>query len=72
MFGVQSRVYSRILLGTDILGGVVALFGAYALRSLVPFVPLELSQHFNPELLPFRDYLFFFLVSCLSGWPWPA
>ncbi len=62
MFGRHSRVYSRILLAADIGAGIATLFLAYSLRSLIHFFPLELSRHFNPELLPFREYLFYFLV----------
>lgn len=62
MFGRHNRVYSRILLTADIGAGVVCLFFAYSLRSLIPYFPLEISRHFNPELLPFREYLFYFLI----------
>ncbi len=62
MFGRHNRVYSKILLGADIGAAIVALFLAYSLRSLIPFFPVELSRYFNPELLPFQEYLLYFLI----------
>ncbi len=62
MFVRHKQVYSTILFCADIAAALVALAAAYWVRSLVRFVPLELSQHFNPVLLPFREYLFYFLL----------
>ncbi|MFQ5740635.1 MAG: sugar transferase [Acidobacteriota bacterium] len=61
MFGDRSRVYSKISFGADIAVGLPALLAAYSLRSLIRFAPSELSRHFNPELLPFHQYFFFYL-----------
>ncbi len=63
MFHRHYQVYSNLLLSSDVLSGLSGLFGAYYLRYyLVRFAPLELSRYFNPELLPFREYLFYYLV----------
>ncbi len=67
MFVRHKQVYSTILFMADWAVSLVALALAYSLRSLVRFSPLELSQHFNPQLLPFREYLFYFLL-VLPGW----
>lgn len=63
MFYRQYRLYSNLLLAADILAGLLGLYFAYYLRyHLVRFAPLEISRFFNPELLPFREYLFYYLV----------
>jgi exopolysaccharide biosynthesis polyprenyl glycosylphosphotransferase len=47
----------------DIVAGFVALDVAYSFRSfMVRLMPLEVSRNFNPELLPFREYFFYFAV----------
>ena len=64
MFHRQHRLYTNVLLAADVLAGLWGLYLAYYLRYyLVRFAPLEISSFFNPELLPFRDYLFYFLIS---------
>ena len=68
MFYRQYKLYSNILLVVDVLAGVFGLFVSYYLRyHLVRFVPLEISRFFNPELLLFRHYLFYFLL-CTPLW----
>jgi exopolysaccharide biosynthesis polyprenyl glycosylphosphotransferase len=63
MFYRQYRIYSNLLLVSDALAGLLGLYCAYLLRFyLVRFAPLEVSRYFNPELLPFREYLFYYLV----------
>lgn len=63
MFYGQYRFYSHFLLALDLAAGLVALNLAYYFRYyLVRFAPLEVSRFFNPELLPFREYLFYFLL----------
>ena len=63
MFYRQYRVYANLLLVSDVLSGLLGLYCAYYLRYyLVRFAPLEVSRYFNPELLPFREYLFYYLV----------
>lgn len=62
MFVRHRRVYSTILFCADGAAAVLALLVAYWLRTMVRFVPLEVSRHFNPQLLPFREYLFYFLL----------
>ncbi len=64
MFHRQHQLYANLLLAADVLAGLGGLYLAYYLRYyLVRFAPLEISSFFNPELLPFRDYLFYFLIS---------
>ena len=64
MFHREYRFYSNLLLVSDIAAGFLALHIAYRFRdSLVDFLPLEVSRYFNPELLPFRDYFFYFAIS---------
>ncbi len=64
MFHRQYRLYANLLLGADVLAGLWGLYLAYYLRYyLVRFAPLEVSSFFNPELLPFRDYLLYFLIA---------
>ncbi|MEE8350009.1 MAG: sugar transferase [Acidobacteriota bacterium] len=63
MFDRQYRVYSNLLLIADVLAGFLGLYGAYYLRYyLVRGAPLEISRYFGPELLPFLDFLFYYLV----------
>jgi len=63
MFHRQYRLFSNLLLVADILAGLWALYLAYYLRHyLVRSAPLEISRFFNPELLPFADYLFYWLI----------
>jgi|JYMV01.1.fsa_nt_gi exopolysaccharide biosynthesis polyprenyl glycosylphosphotransferase len=63
MFHRQYQVYANLLLSSDVLSGLSGLYCAYYLRYyLVRFAPLEVSRYFNPELLPFREYLFYYLV----------
>ena len=63
MFYRQYRVYANLLLTSDVLSGLLGLYGAYYLRYyLVRLAPLEFSRYFNPELLPFREYLFYYLI----------
>ncbi|MGH9340113.1 MAG: sugar transferase [Acidobacteriota bacterium] len=60
MFLHQYKAYSNLLLAADSIAGLVAIYFSYYLRYyLVKFVPLEVSRYFNPELLPFREYLFY-------------
>jgi len=64
MFHRQYRLYANLLLAVDVLAGLWGLYLAYYLRYyLVRFAPLEISSFFNPELLPFRDYLLYFLIA---------
>jgi exopolysaccharide biosynthesis polyprenyl glycosylphosphotransferase len=64
MFHRQYRLYASFLLAADILAGLWGLFLAYYLRYyLVRFAPLEISNFFNPALLPFRDYLLYLLIA---------
>ncbi len=64
MFHRQHRLYANVLLAADVLAGLWGLYLAYYLRYyLVRFAPLEISSFFNPELLPFRDYLLYFLIT---------
>ncbi|MFB3142485.1 MAG: hypothetical protein ACE1Z2_06720, partial [Acidobacteriota bacterium] len=64
MFHRQHQLYANFLLAADVLAGLWGLYLAYYLRYyLVRFAPLEISSFFNPELLPFRDYLLYFLIS---------
>lgn len=63
MFDKQYRVYSKFLLGADIIAVLPALYAAYHSRVfLVRWLPEEVGRLFNPELLPFSDYLFYLLV----------
>ena len=63
MFYRQYRLYSNLLLVADILAGILGLYAAYYLRYyLVRLAPLEVSRFFNPELLPIREYLYYFLL----------
>ena len=64
MFHRRYQLYANLLLAADVLAGLWGLYLAYYLRYyLVRFAPLEISSFFNPELLPFRDYLLYFLIS---------
>jgi len=64
MFHRQYRLYANLLLAADSLAGLWGLYLAYYLRYyLVRFAPLEISSFFNPELLPFRDYLLYLLIA---------
>ena len=64
MFHRQYRLYAGLLLAADGLTGLWGLYLAYYLRYyLVRFAPLEISNFFNPELLPFRDYLLYLLIA---------
>jgi exopolysaccharide biosynthesis polyprenyl glycosylphosphotransferase len=70
MFHSQYRTYSRLLLAADALVPLAALYISYRVRSsIVPFLPAQWASRFNPELLPFRDYLFYFLVLA-PCWIW--
>ena len=61
MFYREYRFYSNLLWVADVLAGFAALAVAYQLRSyLVAFAPSDISRYFNPQLLPFRDYFFYF------------
>ena len=62
MFRLHKRIYSNLLLFGDLAAGFVALFLAYWLRSLVPLLPVEINQHFFPEILPLSQCVVFFLV----------
>ena len=63
VFDRQYRVYSHLLLVADVAVGVPALFLAYFLRSHAgELIPSGLGGLFNPELLPFRQYLLYFLA----------
>ncbi|MBI4446281.1 MAG: sugar transferase [Acidobacteria bacterium] len=63
MFHRHYRLYASMLYLGDALSGLPALYGAYSLRSyLVRFAPEGLAVYFNPQLLPFRDYLFCYLI----------
>ena len=64
MFHRRYRLYASLLLAADVLAGLWGLCLAYYLRYyLVRFAPLEISNFFNPELLPFRDYLLYLLIA---------
>ncbi len=62
MFGQQNRVFSKILLAGDVSAALVALALSYWLRTLVWIFPVGITRHFNPILLPFPEYLFYFLA----------
>ena len=63
MFDRHYRLYSNFLFAVDTAAGLPSLYLSYSLRYyLVRFFPPELGRYFNPELLPFRDYLFYLLV----------
>ena len=63
MFYREYLFYSNLLWAADIVAGFVALVVSYSFRSyVVEFVPSGLSRYFNPELLPFREYFFYFLL----------
>ena len=63
MFDRQYRLYSKILLAADVVILLPALYVAYFFRShLVTFLPEEMERFFNPELLPFGDYLVYLLI----------
>jgi exopolysaccharide biosynthesis polyprenyl glycosylphosphotransferase len=67
MFHRQYRLYASLLLAADLLAGLWGLFLAYYLRYyLVRFAPLEVSNFFNPALLPFQDYLLYLLIAAPS------
>ena len=64
MFHRRYQLYANLLLAADVLAGLWGLCLAYYLRYyLVRFAPLEISNFFNPELLPFRDYLLYLLIA---------
>jgi len=68
MFDRHHLVYSRLLFIIDVLATVPALAVAYFARYyLVLVVPEGLSGSFNPELLPFSEYLTY-LVVFLPAW----
>lgn len=62
MFGDQGRVYSRLLLAADVVGAVLALACSYYARTFVRFIPDQWGTYFHPELLPLRNYFFYFMV----------
>jgi exopolysaccharide biosynthesis polyprenyl glycosylphosphotransferase len=63
MFDRQVKLYSRMLLLADVVAVLPALVVAYYGRYyFVKYAPQEISQRFNPELLPFSDYLLYLLV----------
>lgn len=63
MFYRQYRVYSNFLLAFDVLSGLIGLQCAYYIRYyLVKLAPSKISHYFNPELLAFREYFFYYLV----------
>ncbi len=63
MFHRRYQTYAKLVLIADIAAGLLALFVSYHFRRyLVLIAPDEWSGRFNPELLPFSDYLVFFLA----------
>lgn len=63
MFDFQIKLYSRILLLADVAAVIPALFPAYYVRYyFVKFAPEEISSRFNPELLPFSEYLVYLAI----------
>lgn len=63
MFSRHYRLYSRILTTADTVVALPVLYLAYAVRAYgIRLAPTELGRFFFPELLPFADYLYFFLV----------
>ncbi|MFH1964168.1 MAG: hypothetical protein ABIJ42_01370, partial [Acidobacteriota bacterium] len=68
MFDRQHLVYSRLMFTADVLATVPALAAAYFARYyLVMIIPVGLRDNFNPELLPFSEYLIY-LVVFLPAW----
>ena len=68
MFDRQHLVYSRLMFTADVLATVPALAAAYFARYyLVLIMPAALRGNFNPELLPFSEYLIY-LVVFLPAW----
>jgi exopolysaccharide biosynthesis polyprenyl glycosylphosphotransferase len=63
MFHRRYQTYAKLMLSADIAAGLLALFLSYHFRRyLVLLAPDEWSDRFNPLLLPFSDYLVFFLA----------
>ncbi len=63
MFHRRYQTYAKLMLVADIAAGLLALFLSYHFRRyLVLIAPDEWSDRFNPLLLPFSDYLVFFLA----------
>ena len=63
IFDRHYRVYSNLLILSDLFSGILALYISYHLRYyLVQILPLEVSYLFNPALLAFREYLFYLLI----------
>jgi exopolysaccharide biosynthesis polyprenyl glycosylphosphotransferase len=63
MFRKRYQAYVSFLVAADFAAGLIALYLAYFFRYyLVRFSPLELSRFFQPELLPFQEYLYYFIL----------
>ncbi len=68
MFDRHHLIYSRLMFTADVLATVPALAAAYFARyHLVSIIPAALRGNFNPELLPFSEYLIY-LVVFLPAW----
>jgi exopolysaccharide biosynthesis polyprenyl glycosylphosphotransferase len=68
MFDRHHLVYSRLMFTADVLATVPALAVAYFARYyLVMIIPPGLRENFNPELLPFSEYLVYLMVF-LPAW----
>src|SRR5512147_1334409 len=63
MFHRRYQTYAKLMCSADIGAGLLALFiGYHFLPFLVLIAPAEWADRFNPLLLPFSDYLVFFLA----------
>ena len=63
MFHGQIRLYANLLLVADVLVTIPTLYAAYYSRTYLQLLGGNYgSRFFNPELLPFRDYLLFLLI----------
>jgi exopolysaccharide biosynthesis polyprenyl glycosylphosphotransferase len=63
MFRRRYRNYTKLVLAADVVAGLGALYLGYKLRGyVVRFAPEPWLELFNPELLPFQDYLIYFLA----------
>ena len=63
MFHGQCRLYANLLLAADVLITIPSLCAAYYSRINLVLLGNEYwSRFFNPELLPFREYLLYLLI----------
>lgn len=63
MFRHHYRLYTRILFAADLAVAFAALYFSYHARFyLVRFSPLEVSQFFHADLLPFSAYLSYLVL----------